>query len=141
MNNQPERLLSLEHQFEVERCKIYLQENPENSQRIALAQLRLHLELVEECQRLEAENTRLQSISLPPFSTPSHGRLQAEYDDLRSEYLDVLIKNARLHKENQQLSQENLDFKQVIDALTKDDSLDSLTEDNVPLPDSIEEVL
>ncbi len=140
MNNQPEPL-SLEHELALIRCQDYLKKEPEKAMTIALMQLHFHLEMLEECQRLEAENTRLKSISLPPFSTPSHGRLQAEYDDLRSEYLDVLIKNARLRKENQQLSQENHDFKQVIDALTKDDSLDSLTEDNVFLPDFIEEIL
>lgn len=110
MNNQPEIPLTLEHQFEIERCKVDLQEHPEKSQRVALAQLRFHLELVEECQRLKAENIRLKSISLPPFGTPSQGRLQAEYDEERSSYLDVLIKNDRLRKENIQLSQENHDF-------------------------------
>ncbi len=141
MNNQPETTLSLEHELALIRCKDYLQKEPEKAMTIALMQLRFHLEMLEENERLSAENTRLKSISLPPFGTPSHGRLQAEYDDLRSEYLDVLIKNARLQKENQQLSQENHNFKQVIDALTKDDSLDSLTEDNILLPDFIEEVL
>ncbi len=134
MNNQPERPLTLEHQFEIERCKIYLQENPEKAQKIAIAQLTFHLELVEECQRLKAENTSLKSLSLFPVQTPSHGWLQAEYDDLRSEYLKVL-------KENAHLRQDNKDKMQLIDALTKDDSLDSLTEDNILLPDFIEEVL
>ena len=133
MNTQPERPLSLEHQFEIERCKIYLQENPGKAKQIAIAQLTFHLELVEECQRLKAENTSLKSISLFPAQTPSHGRLQAEYDDLRSEYLKVLKENAHLH-------QDNKDLMQLIDSLTSDNSLDSLAEENV-LPDFIEEVL
>ncbi len=134
MNNQPEIPLTLEHQFEIERCKVYLQEHPEKAQKIAIAQLTCHLELVEECQRLKAENTRLKSISLPPFGTPSQGRLQAEYDDLRSEYLKVL-------KENAHLRQDLKDLMQLIDSLTQDVSLDSLAEDHVTLPDFIEEVL
>ena len=104
-------------------------------------QLRFHLEMLEENERLSAENKKLKSLSLFPVQMPSHGRLPAEYDDLHSEFVDVLIKNARLHKENQQLSQENKDLKQLIDALTKDDSFDSLNEEDVFLPDSIDKVL
>ena len=140
MNNQP-KPLSLEHELALIRCQDYLQKEPEKAILIALMQLHFHLEMLEEIERLEAENIRLKSISLPPFGTPSQGRLQAEYDDLRSEYLDVLIKNARLRKENIRLSQDNKDKMQLIDALTKDDSLDSLAKDNVTLPDFIEEVL
>ena len=133
MNNQPEPL-SLEHELALIRCQDYLKKEPEKAMTIALMQLRFYLEMLEENERLEAENTRLKSISLFPAQTPSHGRLQAEYDDLRSEYLKVL-------KENAHLRQDNKDKMQLIDALTQDDSLDSLTEDNILLPDFIEEVL
>ena len=134
MNNQPKTTLSLEHELALIRCQDYLKKEPEKAILIALMQLRFHLEMLEENERLSAENTRLKSISLPPFGTPPHGRLQAEYDDLRSEYLKVL-------KENAHLRQDKKDLMQLIDSLTSDDSLDSLTEDDVFLPDFIDEVL
>ena len=133
MNNQP-KPLSLENELALIRCQDYLKKDPQKAIPIALMQLRFYLEMLEENERLEAENKKLKSISLFPAQTPSHGRLQAEYDDLRSEYLKVL-------KENAHLRQDLKDLMQVIDALTKDDSLDSLTEDNILLPDFIEEVL
>ena len=134
MNNQPETPLSLEHELALIRCEDYLKKDPQKAIPIALMQLRFYLEMLEENERLEAENKKLKSISLFPAQTPSHGRLQAEYDDLRSEYLKVL-------KENAHLRQDLKDLMQLIDSLTQDVSLDSLAEDHVTLPDFIEEVL
>ena len=123
MNDVP---LSLEHQFDLTRCEIYLQQQPEKAASIALMQFRFHLERLEECQRLEAENQKLKSLSLPPFSTRSHGQLQTEYDDLRLAYLKVTQENARLR-------QDKKDLMQLIDSLTK--------EDDVSLPDFIQQIL
>ncbi len=97
MNNQP---LSLESQFEVKRLKLYLEQNPEKAQELAITYFEDYLELIQEYKKLKAQK---KSPSLPPIAPPSLGRLQAEYDDLRKQHIKALTDNQYLRHQVKEL--------------------------------------
>ena len=99
MNNQP---LPLESEFEVKRLELYLDQNPEKAQELAIIYFEDYLELVQEYKKLEQQK---KSPSLPPIPPPSLSRLQAEYDDLREEYAKVLKVNDSLRREVKELTE------------------------------------
>ncbi len=75
-------ILPLHNQFDIIKLKLHLHKYPEQAKPIAIQQFTYHLEMLAENERLEAENQKLKSVSLPPFGTPSHGQLQNQYDEL-----------------------------------------------------------
>lgn len=97
MNNEP---LSLESQFEVKRLKLYLEQNPEKAQDLAISYFEDYLELVQEYKKLEVQN---KSTSLPPIPSPNYDRLQAKYDDLQQQYRKLIVDNHCLRHQVKQL--------------------------------------
>ena len=97
--------LPLHNQFDLIKLKLHLHKHPEQAKSIAIAQFTYHLEMLAENEKLEAENQKLKSVSLPPFGTPSHGQLQKQYDELLECYTELLSKFLNLTEENQALYQ------------------------------------
>ncbi len=102
--------LSLESQFEVERLKLHLQKQPEQAFELAIAHFEDYLELVQEYKKLQQKQ---KFPSLAPIQTPSHARLQTKYDNLQQKYRELLMDNAYLKHQNQ-------DLKDLVDILTDD---------------------
>ncbi len=102
--------LSLESQFEVERLKLHLQKHPEQAFELAIAHFEDYLQLVQEYKKLQQKP---KSPSLPPIQTPSHARLQTKYDNLQQKYRNLLMDNAYLRHQNQ-------DLNDLVDILTDD---------------------
>ena len=97
--------LPLHNQFDIIKLKLHLHKYPEQAKPIAIQQFTYHLEMLAETERLEAEIKKLKSVSLPPFGTPSHGKLQSQYDDLLKCYTELLTKFRNLTEENKALYQ------------------------------------
>ena len=97
--------LPLHNQFDIIKLKLLLHKHPEKAKTIAIEQFTYHLEMLAENERLEAENKKLKSVSLPPFGTPSHGQLQRQYDELLECYSDLSAKFHNLTAENKALYQ------------------------------------
>lgn len=110
MNNSS---LPLESQLEVERLKIYLKKYPQQAFELAISHFEDYLELVWEYKKLEKQK---QLPSLRPIPTRSHALLQTKYDNLQQKYRKVLMDNAYLRHQNQ-------DLKDLVDILTDDDFL------------------
>ena len=81
---------------------------------MAIKHFQDYLEVVERYKQLETENQKLKCPSLPPFSTPSHARLQRNYDELLDSYTELSADFLNLTEENKALIQ-------LLDALTNDD--------------------
>ncbi len=96
-------ILPLHNQFDIIKLKLLLHKHPSQAKDIAIAQFTYHLEMLAENERLEAENKKLKSVSLPPFGTHSHGQLQSQYDELLECYKDLLQKFLNLGEENKAL--------------------------------------
>ena len=105
--------LSLESQLEVERLKIYLKKYPQQAFELAISHFEDYLELVWEYKKLEKQK---QLPSLPTIPTRSHALLQTKYDNLQQKYRKLLMDNAYLRHQNQ-------DLKDLVDILTDDDFL------------------
>lgn len=101
------KILPLHNQFnialEVVKLKLYLKKHPEQSTQLAIEHFQDYLEVVERYKQLEAENNQLKSPSLPPFPTPSHGKLQRNYDELLKSYTEILAERRNLKQENNAL--------------------------------------
>ena len=97
MNNQP---LPLESQFQVQRLKLYLEQNPEKGIELAIAHFEDYLELANYCNKLESQK---KSPSLPPIPPPNYEKLKAEYDDLRQQHIKVLTDNQSLRHQVKEL--------------------------------------
>ena len=97
--------LPLHNQFDIIKLKLYLKQHPEQAKTIAITQFTYYLEMLTENERLETENKKLKSVSLPPFGTPSHGKLQRQYDELLECYTELLGKFRNLGEENKALYQ------------------------------------
>ena len=113
--------LPLHNQFDIIKLKLHLHKYPEQAKTIAIQQFTYHLEMLAENEKLEAENKKLKSVSLPPtdlefnsrsqagahsappFGTPSHGQLQKQYDELLECYSELLTKLRNLAEENKAL--------------------------------------
>ena len=106
--------LTLHPQFDIIKLKLHLKHKPQDAHRLAIEHFQDYLEVVERYKQLEAENQKIKSPSLPPFGTPSHGRLQRNYDDLLSYYTELSADFLNLTEENKALIQ-------LLDALTNDD--------------------
>jgi|GEM_PF-4378496 len=118
MKNTPSQL---HNTFEVELLKRYLDANPQESRRLAIAHFEDYLELVHEYKKLEQKQ---KSPSLPPIINKIHSRLRREHENLQKQYLKVVKENACLKKENQDLMQ----------------LINNLTDKKSPLPDFIRRI-
>jgi len=106
--------LTLHAQFDIIKLKLHLKHHPQDAHRLAIEHFQDYLEVVERYKKLEEENQKLKSPSLPPFPTQSHGRLQKNYDELLDSYTELSADFLNLTEENKALIQ-------LLDALTNDD--------------------
>ena len=97
-------------EFEVERLKRYLDENPQKAYQLAIAHFSDYLELASEYKKLEKQ---LQKPKLPNLLNKNHARLQAEYEEL-------LEYSVKLQQANANLSEDNKALRDLIGILTED---------------------
>ena len=103
--------LSLHAQFDVIRLKLHLNKHPQDAYQLAIEHFQDYLEVVERYKKLEK---KLKAPSLPPIPTPSHARLQKNYDELLESYAKVSAASLNLQEENEALVQ-------LLEALTNED--------------------
>ena len=110
----------LHAQFDVIKLRLHLNKHPQDSHRLAIEHFQDYLEVVERYKKLEK---KLKAPSLPPIPTPSHARLQKDYDELLESYTEVLAQFRNLSEENKAMIQ----------------LLESLTNEDFDLPPSVKE--
>ncbi len=85
-------------EFEVERLKRYLKDQPQDSYRLAIAHFSDYLELASEYKKLEKQ---LQKPKLPNLH--NQAQLQAEYEELLEYFVELQKANATLREDNKAL--------------------------------------
>ena len=85
-------------EFEVERLKRYLDKNPHEAYRLAIAHFSDYLELTAEYKKLEKQ---LNTSKLPPL--PNQTKIQADYEELLEFYIELQKAYSNLGEDNRAL--------------------------------------